>query len=507
MQISLLRHVTVALLLLLVLRSTRADAPVGRVIVTSGVAEHQVLQRDADGKARLTIRGKAQGEAKSSLKYRVVRRRQIVEGFDFQSITLKGNGEWETQLPGLPTGGPFDFEFLLEDSSGRELDRRKVCDVYVGDLWITAGQSNMDGCGDLAQAETPTELVHDFGFGDDWQVSEDPMHNCYESLYPVYLTSYVSRTKRNPIAYTLRGAWPTWRSDGNLGTSLGLSFGKCVAEHANVPVGLILCSLGGTTIDQWSPALKEKGGESLYGAMMIRVAKCGGKVRGVLWYQGESDCSEGASATYKEKLTQLITTIRTDLHDAELPFYAVQIGRQIVGSETSPMEKNVVRESTRQAMIAIPHTGLASAIDLGMSSSAHLDSDGYKRVGRRLAKIALAETYGNEHFKTGPSVEKIIVEGKERDILRIQFSSVNGRLFADPRVLGFSIRSSDGSNVLVDYTEAVLDPSVPDAVLLHLGQPVPAGATLWYGYGWNPICTLNDSEDMSLPAFGPLMIE
>ena len=45
-------------------------------------------------------------------------------------------------------------------------------------------------------------------------------------------------------------------------------------------------------MEQWNPAKKEQGGNSLYGSMLRQVKLAGGKVRGVLWYQGESDAME-----------------------------------------------------------------------------------------------------------------------------------------------------------------------------------------------------------------------
>ena len=48
--------------------------------------------------------------------------------------------------------------------------------VYVGDLWILAGQSNMQGYGDMIDVETPSPYVHSFESRYDWVIAEEPLH-------------------------------------------------------------------------------------------------------------------------------------------------------------------------------------------------------------------------------------------------------------------------------------------------------------------------------------------
>ena len=46
-----------------------------------------------------------------------------------------------------------------------------------------------------------------------------------------------------------------------------------------------------------------------------------------------------------------------------------------------------------------------------------------------------------------------------------------------------------------------------DAVILRLTGPVPEGAQLWYGWGFDPFCNLTDSLDMAVPVFGPIPLD
>ena len=46
-----------------------------------------------------------------------------------------------------------------------------------------------------------------------------------------------------------------------------------------------------------------------------------------------------------------------------------------------------------------------------------------------------------------------------------------------------------------------------DTVVLKLTGPVPAKASLWYGYGMDPYCNLTDGLDMAVPVFGPIALD
>jgi len=482
--------------------------PVRRIGIDIGPVDQQMFQRDSDGHGAFQISGEASGPESTSLEYRLLRRTQVVAGFDWNSIEVKDDGRWSTDVRGIPTGGPFRLEIRLRDSSGAVLDDHDIDGLLVGDLWVLAGQSNMDGTGDLSEAEEPHEMVHCFNLADQWLIAEDPLHWCYESIYPVYLTSYVTPTQRKPIDYEARGQWPTWNRPSNQGAGLGISFGKTIHEKTGVPIGLILCSLGGSSMQQWSPDLRDQGDKALYSAMLMRIDKVGGTIKGVLWYQGESDTNSGSSRVYEERLMKLIQSIRADQGNDEMPFYIVQLARMVGGDETKPEEINSVRAAQFAVGGNVPHTETVAALDLGMSSGSHLDTDGYKRIGRRLAKAALANTYDVESMQPGPRFRSATVEGSpQRPTIRVTFDHVNKRLSPDQRVAGFTIRSADGSQIVNNYLNASVIADSPNEVRIDSDLPIPAGAVLWYGYGWNPYCNLVDALDIAAPAFGPVPLE
>ena len=87
-----------------------------------GIKDGALLQREKDGFCRCVFEARVNGELATTLG------------------TLNDNGNGEYVLSNIPTGGPYDIEFY--DSS----DKIKIT-VWVGDLWILAGQSNMEGAG------------------------------------------------------------------------------------------------------------------------------------------------------------------------------------------------------------------------------------------------------------------------------------------------------------------------------------------------------------------------
>jgi sialate O-acetylesterase len=191
-----------------------------------------------------------------------------------------------------------------------------------------------------------------------------------------------------------------------------------------------------------------------------------------------------------------------------MPFYIVQLARMVGGDESKPEEVNAVRAAHLAVGSSTNNSATVAALDLGMSSGSHLDTDGYKRVGKRLARVALADVYEVESIRFGPKLIGVKVEGTTtHPMLRVQFEDVNGRLSPDARVAGFTIRGQDGSKIVVNHLNAAVNPDSPDEVLITCDMSIPPDASLWYGYGWNPYCNLTDEADMAAPAFGPVRLE
>jgi len=397
------------------------------------------------------------------------------------------------------------------DRVGNVAEHAEVANIIVGDLWILAGQSNMEGWGDLKDVEEPHPLVHCFTMGHRWELAVEPLHYLADSPDPVHsglADSLDPALSRGPLARAKneeerRRIREEIRSTRVKGAGLGLPFAKELVRRTGVPIGLIASAHGGTSMTQWDPALRDRGGASLYGSMLAQVKNAGGKVRGVLWYQGESDANPDAAPRFAERFKKLVEAFRADFGEG-LPFYYVQIGRFVVDGASS-QHWDAIQELQRQAESEIRGVAMVPAIDLPLDDLIHVGTNGLKRLGARLAKIADRELFGNTSIERGPRLESVVSSPTDNTI-RVRFANVNGRLSPVDDIKGFSLTGADTSTLRIIFNARV-DPDAPSTVILELQRPLPDGAQLWYGRGLDPVCELVDDEDMAVPVFGPVAIE
>ena len=266
-------------------------------------------------------------------------------------------------------------------------------------------------------------------------------------------------------------------------------------------------------MEQWNPSKKEEGGKSLYGSMFRQIDLAGGKVKGVLWYQGESDADHEAAKVYPKVFGDFIGAVRDDLKHPDLPFYYVQIGRWIRGGDPKPW--NMVQDAQRRLVEQVPNTAVVAAVDLELDDGIHVGTAGLKRLGNRLARIAQRELFGLVGATT-PTLDRL--SKGPGNTLMIKLKGVNlgadntfmtqsnpGGLKPSRHINGFSIRKDDGTEIPFIF-DAAVGPA-RDTVVLKLVGKIPEKANLWYGYGFDPVCNLTDGLDMALPVFGPVPLD
>ncbi len=389
-----------------------------------------------------------------------------------------------------------------------EPSSRRGIDPSTGnyDVWVLAGQSNMQGCGWLKGACAPDARVWSFSSAGAWHTAEEPLHRLWESFTPVH--QELMRAWMPDADKLISDAEYARRENETrvIGAGLGLPFGIALADALGTPIGLIPAAHGGTSLDQWSPSLKPLGGRSLYGAMLERIRRAGGRLRGILWYQGESDAiSIDLARTYAARLDAWIAAARADTGMADLPFIAVQIGRVVEPPDRQGVWPgwNLVQEALRTLPHRIPRTAVTSAIDLPLVDLIHIDTHGLVRLGRRLAKLALKLTEGVERAD-GPAVERIeriTSPAGVKNAVRVRFSGVVGGWSRVNTIRGFEARLPDAESraplcVVNAWAEGT------DIVVLF-NREVDADARLGYGLGLNPPCDLADADDLPLCAFLP----
>ena len=203
-------------------------------------------------------------------------------------------------------------------------------------------------------------------------------------------------------------------------------------------------------------------------------------IKGVIWYQGESNAGAEDAPAYAAQFKQLIKLWRANWHQPELPFYWVQLANfmQPPNSANTTSDWAVLRES-QSAALALPHTGEAVIIDAGEADDIHPRDK--QTVGERLAAIALADTYGqSDRVYSGPRFRSLTAEG---DRLRLQFDHVGGGLQAkDDRygyLRGFAVAGADG---VYQWAQASIE---GNEVVVH-SPAVPTPVSVRYAWADNP---------------------
>lgn len=461
---------------------------------------NMVLQRDA----RLPVWGTAQaGESVS-----------VAFAGQVKTAAVGPDGFWETHLDPLPASSEpgdltVDYVYSAGLARGAEEDHAVVMDnILVGDVWFCCGQSNME-MGMTMIDDRTTEL-------------KDTKYPGIR-LYPLYRSTspspqrHVINVWREADRYNLvTGGW-------NGFSAVAYLFGRELHKKLGVPIGLIQAAYGGSSIDPWIPPEEMKGNAvlagdyaliqeadgrfkdalradpnakhpwegimdyaqlkpaTIYNAMVCPVAPYA--LKGVIWYQGETNVGEGMA--YTEKMKALISGWRRIFRQPAMPFYFVQLPPWEYGSQGSLPSMWLAQE----ACLSIPHTGMAVTLDVGDPANIHPGNK--KPVAERLALIALADAYGRKDVtSSGPVFKSMEIKGAEAVI---SFDFVDGGLKSkDSGPLGFfEIAGADG--VFVPAKAEIRGATV---VLKNDGVKKPAAVR----YAWSNTASASLFNAAGLPA-------
>jgi len=178
--------------------------------ISLGPAPGQVLQRDADGRATIKLAGTALRAANKIVEARVLNAAGPLPGFDWKALERVKANKWGGLLQGVPQGGPYSLEVRIVAGTPEVIK-----DIYIGDLWVLAGQSNMEGVGNLLDVESPEERVRSSPSGrraPAW-ASPSPNRSCSAPASPSALsrvpTAARAWTSGAPISKTNRATRST----------------------------------------------------------------------------------------------------------------------------------------------------------------------------------------------------------------------------------------------------------------------------------------------------------
>lgn len=408
----------------------------------------------------------------------------------------KGNGSYK--VSGIPVGGPYEVS----------INEQRFENIYVGDVWLLAGQSNMEGMGEFTPDDknyVPRNEIRHLHMSDHWEPARPVLHELWKAYDKVH-TEYFGATLEGFADQIER------RCIGP-----GLFFANHMYDYEKVPQGVIPCAHGGTTMTQWDPAGKEQGGDnSLYGAMYRRFVTNGSHVRGLFWYQGCSDTSTEDVKLFEGRMRNFITCVRKDF-GAELPIVQVQIARVApvaAGGKEGDDAWTGIREIQRKLTLETPLFETVGTISFELSDPIHIARSSQLKVAENAADLmhSLIHSANNPNKKHSIIVDENITavpNDYEKDYtdITVRFQNLHGGLKALPAAFGFALMDESGNR----YDHAIYRAELcGDFVVVRVDQlPETFRKTklyLAYGYGYNPICNITDEKGYAVPAFGPIEI-
>ncbi len=438
-----------------------------------------------------------------------------------QSTVADANGNWLLQLQSKSAGGPYPMSIAGSNTIN-------LPNVYVGEVWVLSGQSNMEYA-----------LWHCVGGPEAIASSANP------NLRLITIPHTATATPQTDVTAHWVEASPETTKNFS---AVGYWFGSKLQKQLGVPVGLINDVWGGTTIEAWlsrdildnlpeknkytdydtvkaaydqtilqqqpikdkydqdvAAALQQhlpkppmphlagplRGPSMLYNGMIAPIENY--TIQGVVWYQGESNAYVGRANTYRFLLPRLIESWRAKWGQGNFPFIIPQItpNRKPISNldPNTPSGIAVLREAQFLALKE-PNTALVVTTDLA-------DADGdvhYKRkepAGQRIQLAAMALAYGDKAEFSGP-----LFQGAKFDAGKatISFTHVGGGLVAkDGLLTGFIIAGADKKFV-------VADAKIEGDQVVVSSPLVPEPVSVRYGWADNPVPTLNLWNKADLPA-------
>jgi len=419
------------------------------------------------------------------------------------------DGKWKLQLD-LSKEGPGPFDLMVQGKN-----ERKVSDVLLGEVWVCAGQSNME----MKLIQTRAKDVA--------AAAKNPLLRHFKVL----------KNSADASAEDVTGKWFLADAAGARDfTATGYYFGEAVQKALGQPVGLINLSWGGSVPESWtSPDALSRDAEMVARAGDLRIeAHPAGKapflnkipsglfhgmlspvlpyaITGAIWYQGESSARPGLSPLYRKSLQTMVKDWRERWQSGDFPFYLCQLPN-FQAKSNNPAQTGGWTElrEAQTKFLETPNTGMAVLIDVGEAKGLHPLNK--KDPGERLARIALAKTYGRDVVYSGPVFESSKVEeGK----IRVRFSHADDGLKAMPlpdsyapkatepdkiaplvrnspesEIEGFAICGTDGKWA---WASAKIDG--PTDVLVWSPE-VPQPVEVRYAWGENPTCNLANASGL-----------
>ena len=470
--------------------------------------DYQLIQRGADNTGACFVPLGMDVPAGALIKYGVTRYGRPVASGEKKADAALSKDQAGIDITGLKPGGPYCIDATATSADGATVARAKFDNILVGDLWVLAGQSNMGGSAPVKEWLTPDPLVNMLGMDGVWVPGVPPTHRLVESDSRAIKDLLLGRGGMKSEEQIIEAAKQSHAGEHpSGGAGCDTFFATWLAKETGIPQGLIPTAFGGTSLDEWSPDLLSKGDASLYGNMIRSIARSGGHVRGMLWYQGESDANNADPKvfdTYYDRFKRFAECTRRDSNNPDMIFITAQLGRTVVlGWDVEPRWDRL-REQQRQLAAEVPGVHMVPAADLALSDGIHVGWEGHKILGVRMARVALPHVT-SDGDRPGIDLASVRFANADRTAINVDFNYVAGKLHAEGLPRGFTLTLPDqpARDLFFDVR---FDAEHPNRVMLCRGAVIDPAAKLSYGQGLNPILNITDGDDMAPCCFGPVAI-
>lgn len=442
------------------------------------------------------------------------------------SITATKDSTWEISVPAQKANvQPQQWQVISER------DTITFTDILIGDVWVCAGQSNMAFMlkNDQFARQTLPKTHNPNLRLLNWQSGLTTYNFAYKS-------EEVDRLQPKNF---YSGLWQM--ADSNSAkdfSAVAFYFGQRIQQQTDIPIGLVHLAVGGSPCEAWmspeavtgsdelerifqgnwlknsilEPWCIERGHQNLDNLLKSNeilpqdslgvnhpfkpsfLYKAGIEpllkfpIKGVIWYQGESNSLSYERVKQHEKLfPRLIKDWRSKWGLGDFPFYFCQLSS--IGTEKGYKSHfwPEFRDGQRQIAQKIPNLGMAVTSDVGHPWDVHPTNK--KVAGERLAKIALAKTYKQKEVYAGPTFEKI-AQTPSQFVLTFAHVEKGLQTTDNKPITGFLLEDRKGVK-----TEAKAHISGKNKIVLVN----EAGRYQRILYGWKPFSDGNLANSEGLP--------
>ncbi|HEX4084278.1 MAG TPA: sialate O-acetylesterase [Chthoniobacteraceae bacterium] len=429
-------------------------------------------------------------------------------------------GNWGVKLAGIKSGGPYELTVFGKNSV-------TVHNVAVGEVWVCSGETNMDqkvitargGLEESADGDLPMVRVFTVWHNPadkpetecdgSWVVC-DPMTARNYSAIGFFFARELNRGMHVPIGL-IQSAWgpspieswiprETLEKDPALRGTLeryekaSAAYPKALAEYQTKLAGWKVAAEAAKAAGSpapWAPMppLNPSGARqpgALYNGMISPLLRF--PIRGVLWYQGESNTYE--PDLYRKLFPALITSWRKAWNEGDFPFLYAQISG-FPTRHDQPEESEWA--NLREAQVTnLPKAAMAVTVDLADPNDMHPKDK--KTIAHRLALLAESQVYGKTGLDiSGPVFSGMQIEGGKAVLA---FSHAPGGLVdrKKPPLEGFQIAGEDRKFV---WADAAIQ---GDKVVVQ-SKEVPSPVAVRYAWADLPNCDLENKDGLPAAPF------